>query len=197
MAPKITKKERTRARIIDAASQGFKAYGYNGIGVDGIAKKAGVTSGAFYAHLGSKESAFSQILVTNFDKTMETIPNFQQKHGQNWVVAFTDYYLGKEHCEDIACGCWMTALTPEITKSTSALQEQYERQITQVIKAIAMGLSGGSEKDKIDRAWAMLSTLIGGLNMARAIDNETLVNQISSTVQTAAIKLAGKAKKYN
>ena len=48
----LNKKQETRKRIINAASRGFRSNGYAGIGVDGIAKEAGVTSGAFYAHLG-------------------------------------------------------------------------------------------------------------------------------------------------
>ena len=52
------KKLETRSRIIDAAGRSFRSNGYAGIGVDGIAKAAGVTSGAFYAHLGSKKWCF-------------------------------------------------------------------------------------------------------------------------------------------
>ena len=55
-------KEETRKKIVMAASRGFRKHGYGGIGVDGLAKSAGVTSGAFYAHLGSKEGAFNTAL---------------------------------------------------------------------------------------------------------------------------------------
>ncbi|MFT7414539.1 MAG: TetR/AcrR family transcriptional repressor of nem operon, partial [Methylophagaceae bacterium] len=44
---KLSKKNETRKRIIKAASKGFRSNGYAGIGVDSIAKEAGVTSGAF------------------------------------------------------------------------------------------------------------------------------------------------------
>ena len=40
------KKQETRQRILDAAGRGFRKGGYDGIGVDGLAKQAGVTSGA-------------------------------------------------------------------------------------------------------------------------------------------------------
>jgi hypothetical protein len=37
--------EDTKDRILDAVSRGFRSRGYNGIGVDALAKMAGVTSG--------------------------------------------------------------------------------------------------------------------------------------------------------
>jgi TetR/AcrR family transcriptional repressor of nem operon len=72
-----TKKEQTRARILDAASQSFRSSGYAGTGVDGVAKAAGVTSGAFYAHFGSKDGAFAAALATGMDEVIEAIPKFQ------------------------------------------------------------------------------------------------------------------------
>jgi TetR/AcrR family transcriptional regulator, transcriptional repressor for nem operon len=190
MTDALTKKEQTHARILDAASKSFKIHGFAGVGVDGIAKTAGVTSGAFYAHFGSKDAAFSQILASNFQKTLITIPTFQREHGENWINAFTTFYLSKEHREDIACGCWMTALTPEITKASSKIQEQYEKQMNDVISVIALGLSGGTAQDRKGRAWAFLSTLIGGLNMARAMSDETTIKQITDFVHDVALKAA-------
>ncbi len=192
MAKQPTKRELTHAKILEAASKSFKIYGYNGIGVDGIAKEAGVTSGAFYAHLGSKEKAFKEILISNFEQTLLTIPGYQQEHGENWILAFTAYYLGEEHRKDRAYGCWMTALTPELTNAPSNLQELYEAQITEVIAVIAQGLGDGDKGDREKRAWAMLSTLIGGLNIARAVKNEATANQIAQSASKAAIAAAGK-----
>ena len=41
-------KQEARTKILDAAGRGFRRLGFGGIGVDGLAKEAGVTSGAFY-----------------------------------------------------------------------------------------------------------------------------------------------------
>jgi TetR/AcrR family transcriptional regulator, transcriptional repressor for nem operon len=47
-----------RERLIEAAGRGFRTSGFGGIGVDGLAKAAGLTSGAFYIHFSSKREAF-------------------------------------------------------------------------------------------------------------------------------------------
>ena len=50
MRYKPTQKQETHNRVIKAAEGSFKKAGYSGIGVDGLARDAGVTSGAFYGH---------------------------------------------------------------------------------------------------------------------------------------------------
>lgn len=47
-----------RARLADAVGRGFRTGGFGGAGVDALAKGAGLTSGAFYAHFESKADAF-------------------------------------------------------------------------------------------------------------------------------------------
>ena len=70
-------KEKTRQKMLEAAGRGFRKYGYAGIGVDGLAKAAGVTSGAFYSHFGSKDGAFEVALIAGLDEVIEGIPKFQ------------------------------------------------------------------------------------------------------------------------
>ena len=64
------KKEETRKRILDAASRSFRTYGYTGVGVDGLAKEAAVTSGAFYSHFGSKSAGFDLALEAGLDEVI-------------------------------------------------------------------------------------------------------------------------------
>ena len=75
MRQKGVDKAETRRKIIDAAGRGFRKHGYAGIGVDGLAKSAGVTSGAFYAHLGSKNGAFEVALEAGLDEVIEGVPD--------------------------------------------------------------------------------------------------------------------------
>ena len=86
-----------------------------------LPNEAGVTSGAFYAHLGSKDGAFEAALAVVLDEVIAAIPEFQQQHGEHWVVAFSVYYLGPVHRENLACGCAMTTLSPEVVRTKPEL----------------------------------------------------------------------------
>lgn len=187
MVPLPTKKEQTRARILDAASQSFRSSGYAGTGVDGIAKAAGVTSGAFYAHFGSKDGAFEAALATGMDEVIESIPNFQFEFGEDWVGVFADYYLSEAHRNDLACGCAMTTLSPEVARADTEVHMAYEAKMNRIVGLIADGLGGDADDVRRARAWAMLSTLIGGLTLSRAVANPDIANGIAAAARTAAL----------
>ena len=191
MAKTPTKKQQTHQRMLDAAGQSFRSNGYAGIGVDGIAKAAGATSGAFYAHFGSKDGAFRAALEAGLDEVIAGIPVFQRENGKKWVETFADYYLGKAHRDDLACGCAMATLTPEVARSNSELQALYEQKMTLIAQLVADGLANGSKDHRRSRAWALLGILIGGLNIARAMDREKITEEIAQSIKTAAIKAAG------
>lgn len=190
-----TKRQETHQRMIDAAGQSFRQYGYDGIGVDGIAKAAGVTSGAFYAHFGSKDGAFKAALIAGLDEVIAAIPEFQTKFGANWLKEFTDYYLGRPHRADLACGCAMASLTTEVVRSEKELHEIYEKKMHKIAALIAAGLSGPDIETCMERAWATLGILIGGLNMARAMKTGKAGENVAEIIKASALKTAGKTKK--
>ena len=186
----LSKKLETRKRIINAASQCFRSKGYGGIGVDGIAKEAGVTSGAFYAHLGSKDGAFEAALSVGLDEVIAAIPEFQLKNGKQWVVAFSEYYLGQAHRDDLSCGCAMTTLSPEVVRAKPELHTIYEEKMLEIVELMAQGFDDESHESCLSKAWTVLSILIGGLTMARAVASSHTANQIATFITNAAISAA-------
>ena len=194
MRHKGVKKEETRQKILNAAGRSFRNYGYSGIGVDGLAKAAGVTSGAFYSHFGSKDAAFDAALTAGLDEVIEAIPQLQRDHGAGWVKIFVDYYLGKQHRSDLACGCAMATLSPEVVRSFPKVQTVFEEKMDWIVNLIAQGLSGSSDKDCRARAWSMLSLLIGGLTIARAMKSVKASEEVAEAIKVTAIKAAGKTR---
>ena len=178
----------------EAAGRSFREHGYAGIGVDAVAKAAGVTSGAFYAHFGSKDGAFLQALNDGLDQVLGNMPKRQQDEGENWTKAFAEYYLGEAHRADRACGCAMTTLSPEVVRADDAVRKVYEEKMDRIVEIMAEGLKGGPLASRRRRAWAMLGILIGGLTIARAVKNKATFEEISKSVIKAAVDAAGPAK---
>lgn len=194
MRNKGVKKEETRRKMLDAAGRSFRSYGYSGIGVDGLAREAGVTSGAFYAHFGSKSAAFDTALTEGLDEVIKAVPQFQREHKEGWVKAFADYYLGKQHRDDLACGCAMTTLTPEVVRSGPKVHALFEKKMNVIADLVAEGLAGATHEGRRARAWALLSSLIGGLTVARAMKSVKSADEIAEAVKPIAIQAAGKTK---
>lgn len=194
MRYKPGQKEETKEKMVKAASLNFRRHGFAGIGVDGIAKAANVTSGAFYQHFGSKDGAFNAAVNAGLDEVIKGIPMFEKRDGDKWVKAFAAYYLGKTHRDNLAGGCAITSLTPEIVRSSEQTQKAFEEKMLIIIDLIAEGLDGGTLSDRQDRAWAMLSILIGGLTLSRAVKSQKTADKISASIIEAAIAAAGKAQ---
>lgn len=193
MAETAERKLETRRRILAAASKGFRSRGYAGTGVDGIAKEAGVTSGAFYAHLGSKDEAFAAALEIGLDEALTAIPTFQAQHGAQWLEVFVDYYIGRAHRVDLAYGCAMATLSPEVVRFGPAIHALYEKKMTAIVDAFAEGLASGSMDERRSRARATIALLIGGLTVARGMESGAAADAVAESVKSAAVAAAGLA----
>lgn len=187
-------KEKTRQKMLKAVGRGFRKHGYAGIGVDGLAKAAGVTSGAFYSHFGSKDGAFEVALIAGLDEVIEGIPKFQNEYGADWVKAFAEYYLGRQHLTNIDCGCAMATLTPEVVRFGTKVHSTFEKKMNNIINLIANGLAGSAEEERRTRAWSMIGVLIGGVNVARAMKSTKVIEEVAEAIKTAAIKAAGRTR---
>ncbi|SDZ34043.1 transcriptional regulator, TetR family [Jannaschia faecimaris] len=186
----MKKSEQTRIRLIESASNGFRRAGYAGVGVDSIAKEAGVTSGAFYAHMGSKDGAFRAALCSSLDQVLVTLPKFREEHGDDWPIAFADYYLGTEHRMDTENGCAMAGLSPDVVRAGDDVKQEYAALMRRIALEVAKGIPGdGQQTEKLDKAWAFLSTLIGALTIARAAGSDAVVSRICAAGKSAALAI--------
>ena len=164
-------KQEAKARILAAVGRGFRKRGYGGIGVDGLAKEADVTSGALYGHFRSKEDAFKEAVVAGIDELAAAILALRAEHGVNWIETFVDFYLGQKRVCDLGESCALQSLTPEVQRSDSDTKAIFETRMDCVVRAVADGLSGADAADRLERAWALLAILSGGVTLARAVEN--------------------------
>ena len=191
MRYKAGHKEESRARILEAVGRGLRRHGVGGIGVDGLAKEAGVTSGAFYGHFATKTEAFEEAAVAGLQELLAGLQELQAGHGADWLPAFVDLYLGfKRTCAlDDACG--LQALTPEVARADLPLRRRYEGVLLQVVSCVAAGLperAGAASPDA--RAWALLALLSGGVTMARSLADPALSDHAAEALKRAALALA-------
>src|SRR5688572_23185282 len=129
----------TRRRIVDAAARGFRRNGFGGMGVDGLAKEAGVTSGAFYVHFDSKTSAFREAVIQGMSELKEGVLHFQTTHAKAWWPEFVRFYLGFKRVCDLSESCRLQSLSPEVGRSDDASRAAFETGLREVAEAIVAG----------------------------------------------------------
>ncbi len=184
-----TRKGQARQRILDAVGRGFREHGYSGIGVDGLAHEAGLTSGAFYGHFPSKEKAFFFALEAGLHELHDKIIALQKDRGDGWIMDFIDFYLqDRRHC-DPAQACALQSLSGEIERMSAPIRRLYQDKTAQIAATIASALPGDSPQQRQDKAWALLALLSGAVTLARAGLDKTRSDAIAHGARAMAIQL--------
>ena len=183
-------KEESRARILASAGRGFRSRGYGGLGVDELARQAGVTSGAFYAHFKSKAAAFREATAVGMQELRTGIERLRET-GPGWRERFVDFYVGERRTCDLAESCALQSLTGEVARADADMREAFETELKAVIEATAAGMSAASEVDRRADATALLALLAGGVSMARAVKDPLMADEIAVAVRRAACRLDG------
>ena len=176
------KKEQTRQRMVEAAGRGFRQSGFGGMGVDALAKAAGVTSGAFYVHFGSKAQAFHEAVVHGMADLKSGVLYFQTEHGENWWPEFVRFYLGSKRSCYLAESCSLQSLSPEVARSDDAAKEAFESALRDVAQTIVNGPRSPRAPRDIDTAYAALASLIGAVTLARAVQGGAFADQLAQSV---------------
>ena len=185
-------KEESRVRILEGVGRGFRRYGIGGIGVDGLAREAGVTSGAFYSHFTSKSAAFEEAAVAGLEQLLAGIESFQAQRGDAWIEAFVDFYLGSKRTCQLDDACGLQALTPEVIRADLAVRSRYQALLTRIAERVAQGLPERPDAPSTkDRAWALLALLSGGVTMARSAADQVLSEEVAAALKRVALAIAG------
>ena len=187
MAGRAEQKQESRARILASAGRGFRDAGYGGLGVDGLAKQAGVTSGAFYAHFKSKSEAFRETVAAGMHELRDGIEQFRRTHGAGWRRAFVDYYVGERRQAALPESCALQSLTGDVARSDSAARQVFQSNLNEALRAMTVEPADGAA----DRASAiaLLALLSGAVSMARAVEDPALRDEIAEAARQAALRL--------
>jgi TetR/AcrR family transcriptional repressor of nem operon len=184
-------KDEARSRILGAAGRGFRRLGYGGIGVDGLAKEAGVTSGAFYGHFPSKAEAFKAAALAGLVELREGVEHLRAKEGDAWLEKFADFYMSVRRTCDLGESCALQSITPEVARADHDTKAAYEAEMLTVVEAVAEGLTRGTLPERRKSAWAILALLSGGVTLARSTEDAKVGTQIARAVKTAVLAVAG------
>ena len=179
-------KDITRQSILDVASQLFREQGIVAVGIASIMKEAGLTNGAFYAHFKSKDDLVKNVLIDVLDKRSAWYAE-QVAKGMT-AEEFIKSYLSERHRDNAGEGCLSAALVSELIQHSTKIKNVYTTKIEETLAQIAELLPGkGAARES--KAMAIFSTLIGTLQLARAMTDKDLSNRLLMSGQSAALAI--------
>jgi len=184
-------KDATRAHIIEVASAQFREHGVAAAGLAGIMSAAGLTNGAFYAHFDSKEDLVRAVLLDAFGQRQQRLrANLEHKVGIETTVR---NYLSARHRDDAGTGCPSAALVAEIARHPKETRGAFTEKVSEIIDLLAAQMGKGSPAERRKRAMAAYSTMVGGLQLARAVNDRKLSDEILENAAAAVVKLTNES----
>jgi len=180
------RRDASRERILQAASERFRADGIAASGLSRVMKDAGLTNGAFYPHFESKAELVRESLVAALDAQAEQMRQILAADGLDGLITA---YLAPEHRDNPQFGCASSALAAEIAREPQETRSAYTERVAALARQVAAYLPP-QVTDPDATAVALLATCIGALQIARAVDSIEMSDRILAAAREAARTLS-------
>lgn len=168
------RKEITHTRIVETAARAIRRSGYDGTGVADIMKEAGLTHGGFYAHFASRDAMLAEAADQAGEETIAIAKRiFAEVPGDQALQVLMQVYLSNEHMANIETGCSLAALGSEMPRQAPEVRKASTCRVKEMIALIKSRLTG-RQSDTYEKALVMLSTMVGTLLIARAVEDPEL-----------------------
>lgn len=176
-------RERTRARIIEAAKVAFSRHGYAEANVRDIASAAGITAALVVRYFGSKEKLFEEAVAEAFDLGQAFAGTDRRVLGE----AIVTHLFSKQQDVDLMAMMLRAAVDPSVNPLARRLArarmfqpmvkliggEDAERRASLVLSLVTgiwlyrfelplKPLSGRSDADTVSRVAALIQGIIDG-----------------------------------
>src|ERR1700744_4549862 len=100
-----------RTSLLQAPGRLFNEKGFDGVGVAEVAKEAGLTHGALYAHFPSKDALAAEAFS---DGIADRLVSMQSR--KRTFEEYLDAMFSTGHRDNLANGCPMTASASDIAR---------------------------------------------------------------------------------
>lgn len=173
MAWPLDKREQTRQRILDSAARLFALRGFDAVGLDDLMADAGLTRGAFYHHFRTKTEVYDQAIAHAARVGRARLDGL----GSEGLGQLVEHYLSREHAEGDSLRCPLAFLAADVTHREAAIRGSYTRFFARFVSRLERDLPGPPAQRRA-RALQLATTLIGGVALARALDDEGLAEEL-------------------
>lgn len=190
----------TRKKIIDSARRLFNRYGFENVALTDIMAGAGLTHGGFYSYFDSKSDLYAEVLGCFF-----TDPEWKNCwEGVHVDLSSTDVgaqivraYLSSAHFDDVENSCPMVALPTDVARSGAKARRAFETVFKAMVSVLERSLNAKGEKDRNRRnlAQSIAALSIGGMIVARTIDDRALADQLRGACTAVALDIGGWSNK--
>ena len=163
------------ARALKSASRLFRERGFDGATISEIMTATGLTHGSFYNHFDSKEDLLAEAFAYASNQALAALENYPGSTDGKQKM-FREY-LSTGHRDNAADGCIMAALATDFQTQPKA-RAVVTRHVRSLIEKFGQRFPWSSRRNKRIQAINALATMVGGLILARVVDDPKLSDEI-------------------
>ena len=200
MAQSREHKAQTRERILSEASGRLRTDGVAGVSIAQLMTAAGLTHGGFYRHFESREDLIAQATARALVDGAAAGARARAGHGPT-LAAYVKGYLSRSHRDAPGNGCAIAALAADVPHAGAPTSAVFTQGLKAALDRLAAqfdtsGSAAASEKisqtegvakaseSAHEQAMVLLSTMVGALVLARAVDDANLSDQLLAASRT-------------
>ncbi len=164
------RRQQSHHRILDVASRALCRHGHAGVGVASVMKEAGLTHGGFYAHFASRDAMLAAAVDYAWTQSALRLREKMQTRmagGDSPLHALVEEYLSGAHADMVDAGCPVAALAGEMPRMDAGSHDASCKRMLDLTALAREALPPGSPPGA---EFVITSTMIGALQMARALD---------------------------
>ncbi len=130
-------------RIRHGAAIAFRELGYEGVSLDELMKRSGLTRGTFYAHYKSKRALFEDVARHEHPLLAMLIrrPGKTAHQLKIQLLEIFEGYLNPDNLEKVFVGCSLAALTGDVTRAPEAVKIAHGAAFDDILEEMARGQS--------------------------------------------------------
>src|SRR5271169_2487809 len=185
MASQPHHREQVRQRIIQSALQLFNRHGFTAASIDDIMAGAGMTRGGFYSYFQSKSELYAEAISCFVSEKLGRIASDKTSDRAAGLVRD---YLSRERFEDVETICPLIGLPNDVSRNDQSVREAQESALRMMIDTFEKGMTATSQPPR-QLALALTSLCLGGMVLARAIEDRSLADELRDATMTVALKL--------
>ena len=184
-------KKRTRQRILKTAARLFNQKGFSEASIEDIMRAAGLSHGGFYRHFKGKDELYAEA-VRNF-----LHPDVQEPWQKprpalcdpkvSFARFVVDAYLSREHLDDLDGSCPLIGIPSDVARSSQAVKAAYRDVAQSMIRLFEANLDGPRTHEQ---ALVLTALCVGGMVLARGIDDPRLADDIRNAAHEQALQTA-------
>jgi len=191
--------ELNRTAIEDTSSRLFREKGITGVSVADLMAAVGLTHGGFYGHFESKDALAAIACAKAFEQSTAKWNKRVSEHPDRAaaLASIVDNYLSIKSRNGAGTGCPLSALAIDVAREPAdkPVREAFLAGVNNLLEVL-VGIQGTGD-DTRDRTLALgqLSTMVGGLVLARATRGDKISDEFLAAAREQLIPTTGASEK--